>query len=781
MFDFNSYLATLNPEQQKAVKHHGSPLLILAGAGTGKTTIITAKIAFLVRERQILPESILAVTFTNKAAKEMRDRAARLEPACSRAIIRTFHSFGAWFLRRNASLVGLSPDFVIYDDSDSAELLHSILPQMSKQECNHLASLIARAKDYYLDPDSPNLDNLFKEKDFRRIFAMYQERLRKTGNVDFGDLIQLPAKILEQDEAIARRTRQRFRVILVDEYQDSNVAQFILLQRLTGPETYLCVVGDDDQSIYRFRGAEVKNILSFSKVFPNTEIIRIEQNYRSSQTILDIAGNSVSHNRGRLGKSLRATKPGGRKPQIALLDDQEQEVEFCARIIKQHYQAGGRYSDIAILYRTNAQSLSFEKEFPRRDIPYKLVGALRFYEREEVKDVLAYLSLIQNPHDEIAFKRIVNKPARGIGDSSIDKISSHALRFGLSLTEACRSMKDEMRGKGKEGLIRFLDIITNSVAMLGIGQEPETAREPYSIYDGGRQAKSKDSQSLGQLLEYIIKASGLIEYHKSQDEIAGTQKLSNLDELINAASLYPLVQDGLREFLETIELDRSFQAADQEAAADAVTLITMHNTKGLEFPVVIVTGMEQGLFPRDDEEGEDLEEQRRLFYVAMTRAKDLLYLTACRWRRMRGRLFETSPSRFLMELDRSLYDIWGRRPQTAVQPIAAQSPRLGGAQGQFSTTSRMAAAGSRPAASAPSGTGSGRIDTAGGTVVPAEKAASSEWMTGGHVYHDEYGQGVIIKVSMTESSGPLVIVQFETGKVAQFFPKYTKKLERISG
>lgn len=761
MFDFNSYLATLNSEQQKAVRHHGSPLLILAGAGTGKTTIITAKIAFLVRERQIPPESILAVTFTNKAAKEMRDRAARLEPACSRAVIRTFHSFGAWFLRRNASIMGLSPDFVIYDDSDSAELLRSTLPQFSKQECNHLASLIARAKDYYLDPDSPSLGNLFKENDFRRIFAMYQERLRKTGNVDFGDLIQLPAKILEQDEAIARRTRQRFRVILVDEYQDSNVAQFILLQRLTGPETYVCVVGDDDQSIYRFRGAEVKNILSFSKVFPNTEIIRIEQNYRSIQTILDIAGNSVSHNHSRLGKSLRATKPGGRKPQIALLDDQEQEVEFCARIIKQHYQVGGRYSDIAILYRTNAQSLSFEKEFPRRGVPYKLVGALRFYEREEVKDVLAYLALIQNPHDEIAFKRIVNKPARGIGDSSIDKISSYALRYGLSLTEACRNMKDEMRGKGKEGLIRFLDIIISSKAMLGIGLEPETAQEPYSVYDGGRQAAGKDNHSLGQLIEYIIKASGLIEYHKSHDEIAGTQKLSNLDELISAASLYPLVQDGLREFLETIELDRSFQAADQEAATDAVTLITMHNTKGLEFPIVIVTGMEQGLFPRDDEEGEDLEEQRRLFYVAMTRAKDLLYLTACRWRRIRGRLFETSPSRFLMELDRSLYDIWGRRPQTTAQSQnAIQQPM---------------------AASAPPSTGSRRIDRSGGTATHAESVTSSEWMTGGHVYHDEYGQGVIIKVSMTESSGPLVIVQFETGKVAQFFPKYTKKLERISG
>ena len=773
------YLSTLNPEQLEAVLHEGSPLLILAGAGTGKTRVITSKIAYLVKERGFQPESILAVTFTNKAAREMRERAAILEPSCERAVIRTFHSFGAWFLRRNASAVGLDSNFVIYDDGDSSELIHATLPQLSKQECNRYASLIARAKDYYLEPDSPNLDVSIRDEDFRRIYALYEQRLRDTGNVDFGDLIRLPTKILTDDEAIARRTKQRFRVILVDEYQDSNVAQFLLLQRLAGPETYICVVGDDDQSIYKFRGAEIRNILSFAKIFPGTKTIKLERNYRSYQTILDIAGNVVSHNTGRLGKSLRATKPGGSKPQLALLDDQDQEVEFCARIIKAHQKTGGSLSDIAILYRTNAQSLAFEKDFPRKGIAYRLVGALRFYEREEVKDVLAYLALLLNPRDEIAFRRVVNKPVRGLGEGSVDTILDSAMRRGRSLLDACRESRDLMRGKGKAGLDQFLSIMEKASALIGVekpaadiqGQPDEGlhGEGPYSLSDGGKASQDSGTSSLGILLEAIIKDSGLAGYHKGQDEIAGTQKLANMEELVNASSMYPLMREGLAEFLETIELDRSFQATDGSEAKDAVTLITMHNTKGLEFPVVIVTGLEQGLFPRDDEEGDDLEEQRRLFYVALTRAKDSLYLTACRWRRIRGRLFETTPSRFLIEMDHTLYEFW-KSGASVSRPIPAHFPRILPSSSPNART--PAAQGETPRAGSYGGQMSRRSES-------ETASASSEWKAGQSVYHDEYGQGAIIKVSMTESSGPLVIVQFESGKIAQFFPKYTRKLERI--
>lgn len=810
------YLASLNPEQLEAVLHEGSPLLILAGAGTGKTRVITTKIAYLVKERGFQPESILAVTFTNKAAREMRERAAILEPRCERAVIRTFHSFGAWFLRRNAAAVGLDSNFVIYDDDDSAELLHAALPQISKQDCKRYASLIARAKDYNLDPDSPDLNASIRDEDFRRIYALYEKRLRETGNVDFGDLIHLPTKILGEDAAIAARTKQRFRVILVDEYQDSNVAQFLLLQRLAGPDTYVCVVGDDDQSIYKFRGAEIRNILSFSKIFPGTKTVKLERNYRSYQTILDIAGDVVSHNSGRLGKTLRATKPGGAKPQLALLDDQDQEVEFCARIVRAHQKQGGSLSDIAILYRTNAQSLAFEKDFPRKGIAYRLVGALRFYEREEVKDVLAYLALLLNPRDEIAFRRVVNKPARGLGDSSVDLILDKALGAGMSVIEACRESSGSMRGKGKAGLEQFLGMMDRAAAMLGERSESARAASengsaagadaaasgaaeltdgPYSLADGGktlRRGKGKGGAaandsgpaSLGVLLEKIISESGLAGYHRGQDEIAGTQKLANMEELVNASALYPLVREGLAEFLETIELDRSFQAGGDAENRDAVTLITMHNTKGLEFPLVIVTGLEQGLFPRDDEEGEDLEEQRRLFYVALTRAKDSLYLSACRWRRMRGRLFETTPSRFLTEMDPERYEFW-KSGASVSRPVQAHFPRsFPGARAIASQGGGAGATGSRPLAgsyggSAPRGPTTAAPAAQQGSGARNAGAQSSEWKQGQAVYHDEYGQGAIIKVSFTENSGPLVIVQFESGKIAEFFPKYTRKLERI--
>ena len=296
------YLSVLNPEQLAAVRHEGGSLLILAGAGSGKTRVITTKIAYLVRERGVEPESILAVTFTNKAAREMRDRAAAIEAACSRAVMRTFHSFGAWFLRRNAAAAGLDPNFTIYDDDDQTTLLHGAMPQNTRTECSRMVQAISRAKDLGLEPDSPDLSAAFSDPGMRRVYALYEERLRKTGNVDFGDLIRLPARLLREDEAVRRRTRQRFRVILVDEYQDSNVAQFELLRLLAAGErrrdAYLCVVGDDDQSIYRFRGAEVRNILRFPEIFPGTEIIKLERNYRSYQSILDVAGEVVSHNAG---------------------------------------------------------------------------------------------------------------------------------------------------------------------------------------------------------------------------------------------------------------------------------------------------------------------------------------------------------------------------------------------------------------------------------------------------------------------------------------------------
>ena len=734
------YLASLNPEQLAAVRHEGGSLLILAGAGSGKTRVITTKIAWLVRDRGVDPESILAVTFTNKAAREMRDRAAAIELACTRAVMRTFHSFGAWFLRRNASLSGLDSNFTIYDDDDQATLLHGALPQNTRVECSRMVQAISRAKDLGLEPDSPDLSAAFSDPGMRRIYAIYEERLRRTGNVDFGDLIRLPARLLREDEAVRRRTHQRFRVILVDEYQDSNVAQFELLRLLAGRGgedgqgrnggAYICVVGDDDQSIYRFRGAEVRNILSFPETFPGTEIIKLERNYRSYQSILDVAGNVVAHNVGRLGKTLVAERLGGNKPRLSLLDDQDAEAAWCVKICRDRVKAGGRWSDVAILYRTNAQSLTFEKAFTHQHIPYRVVGSSRFYDREEVKDGLAYLALLSNPRDEVAFKRVVNKPTRGIGDTSVDLLLEAADASGADLLTSSAGAGDSLKGKARVGIKEFLGLVSGLRLSIGSTEEARA-----------------DGKTLAVLVDRLVKGSGLIEYHRAQDEVAGTQKVANLEELVNAASDYPLSSEGLSAFLETIELDRSL-ISEEAASADAVTLITMHNTKGLEFPVVIATGLEQGLFPRDDEEGreEELEEQRRLFYVAITRAKDELHLSCCHWRRLHGRLFETSPSRFLSEIDGSLIrTIDGRR----VDAGQAFGPR--------------GMAGRSPAGH------EGRA------------AEASPWRAGLAVYHEDYGAGVVIKVNPTPNSGPLVVVRFETGSQAQFFPKFTTKLEHSKG
>jgi len=709
------YLTGLNPEQLAAVLHEGGNLLILAGAGSGKTRVITTKIAWLIRERGLPPESILAVTFTNKAAAEMKERACRIEPACERANLRTFHSFGAWLLRRNADLAGVDKNFTIYDDDDSTSLMRAALPNLNRPEAARLAHAVARAKDYHLTPDSPELGSMFKSfHDFRRCYADYERRLRATGNVDFGDLIAMPTRLLETEQALRDRLHSRFRVILVDEYQDSNVAQFRLLKALAGPDSYVCVVGDDDQSIYRFRGAEVQNIINFPEIFPNTATIRLERNYRSYQSILNLASSVVAQNQGRLGKTLKAERSGGRKPELAVLMDGNEEASYCIRLIDKHVRSGGSFSDIAILYRTNAQSLAFEKAFPPAGIPYRLVGALRFYEREEVKDLLAFLALLANRRDEIAFRRVVNKPSRGIGDTSVDLIAEEAFAGDGNFIAAAAGASLKT-AKARAGLSAFIALLDGMAGQL----TPQAAAEPADQAAG--QTNAPAGSGLARLVEYCAKESGLLDYHKNQDEIAGSQKTANIDELINAASDYPATITGLTDFLEAVELDRAMSSG--ELHAEAVTLITMHNTKGLEFPMVVVTGMEQGLFPRDNEEGEDLEEQRRLLYVALTRAKDELYLTYCRRRLFRGRILDCLPSRFLAEIPGKL------------------------------------------------------LDTTGGKLDLSVSAAMGKWRKGMKVYHDDHGSGYIVQVSSAGEGGVCVMVRFETGRSLQFFPKYTSKLE----
>ena len=575
----SNYLEKLNEQQRAAVVHEGSPLLILAGAGSGKTRVITTKIAYLIKEKHIDPWTILSVTFTKKAANEMQERAVALEPTAADAQIRTFHSFGSWFLRKYAEYAGVDPNFTVYDDDDMATIVKKVEPSLSSKEIRTAVKQISLAKDYCLKPDD-DLGMIGSEFDLNDIYDKYQKRLHATGNADFGDLIMLPVQILEAYSDIADYIHNRFKVIMVDEYQDSNIAQYRLLQNLSGTkqgsDTYVCVVGDDDQSIYKFRGAEVENILTFPEKFPGTEIIKLERNYRSTSSILNAASLVVKKNHhGQLEKTLIADREGGGKPVLAFLPDQNAEATFVADLVMKSLAGGAKYSDWAVLYRTNAQSLGFEKEFLHRKIPYVVVGSLKFYEREEIKDALAYISFCANHKDEISFRRIINKPPRGIGEKTQDKLMEKAVTLTpdgtpvfSDLLENLRTNQTELSKKAAEGAAAFIKLF-------------ETLSGCFN-----------EDKPLSDFIERVIRDSNLDEYHRAGDEIEGTTRVQNLQELVNTAVPYKCTMEGLLQFLDAINLDRTLDAENQAVGDNAVTLMTLHNTKGLEYNTVNITGLE---------------------------------------------------------------------------------------------------------------------------------------------------------------------------------------------
>ncbi len=787
-------LSLLNEQQLEAVTHEGSPLLILAGAGSGKTRVITTKIAYLISEKGVNPWQILAVTFTKKAANEMRERAIALDERAASTQIKTFHSFGAWFLRKNAEAAGVSENFTVYDDDDTVALIQKAMPKLTKQRANHFAHLISLAKDYCYQSDDAELDQIDDDPEFRIVYKAYQDRLRETGNVDFGDLIMLPYLVMKNNEEIRERMRNRFKVVMVDEYQDSNVAQFLLLQELSGVNegsgNYICVVGDDDQSIYKFRGAEIENILNFEKLFAGTKIIRLEKNYRSTSEILQIADDVVKNNEGRLGKTLVAERGSGNKPVIAFLKNQDEEADECVSLIKKTVKMGAKYSDWAILYRTNAQSLTFETYFMQNKIPYQVVGSLKFYEREEVKDLLAYISLLANPRDEVAFRRIINKPARGIGGTTQDKIidesrqsllldaETGAVSMGIDYVEACRRLAPTFSKKAREGALKFceaMDFFRAELGMakradeeesadkqatdeseideqlfdLGFDEESTEAKEDDGKNGSGKEkdstAKKTSSGNLSDLILQIIEKSGLKEHYESEDEIAGTQKVANMTELMNSALPFPCRQAGLLEFLDHVQLDNTDSDEDDGETGDKnkVTLITFHNTKGLEFKRVIMTGMEHGVFPKTDKAGEELEEERRLCYVGMTRARNSLYMTCCASRRMYGHLEFMDMSPFLREIDPEHVKIICSKGQE--QRKRQLMSKVHGKNG----LSNFSFGGNDPIA--------------------------KEYRRGVRIYHDDYGYGEIVGSGETEQGEYKVTVMFETGERKTFLPKYSKK------
>jgi len=690
-------LDTLNERQKEAVLHGKAPLLILAGAGSGKTRVITTRIAWLISEMQFRPDQILAVTFTNKAAREMQERVVNLltldANAESLPMVKTFHSFCAWMLRRNAALAALDPYFTIYDDDDSLALVKTILPaKVPPAEARQFQHWISRCKDDNLTPDD-ELTSISAHPDLAEVFALYEAKLTASGNVDFGGLIQKSVQMLRTHNGFQNRMRQKFQVVLVDEYQDCNGAQFELLKELAGPATWLAVVGDDDQSIYRFRGADVGHILGFQERFPGTNVIRLEENYRSTGRILAVAGQVVAKNQGRLGKTLWTKNPEGQKPRFVLIEDQDAEAQWALELIRR-----SPLTQTAILYRTNAQSRAFEAALVRAKVPYRIVGSVRFFAREEIKDVLAWLAFLNNPRDGIAFGRIINKPARGLGATALGHIENR-LGFANNWLDACGLALGDMKGKAKSGLGQFLSLASELGSLL------------------------ENSPQLAPALNEIIEKSGLAEYHQQQDEVQSTSRRQNLDELVSAAAPFAGSREGLSQFLETIELDAAASRESDEEVPGTVTLITMHNTKGLEFDRVLVTGLEDGLFPRDEtaQDREELEEERRLFYVAITRARKELWFSACKRRLLHGRFLDRSPSRFLAEITPTDVD------------------------------------------------GLGQVASAGG---------NDGWVPGQRVYHDDYGSGTVVK--KWYNAGELALdVRFDSGRMGRFLPAYTP-LEKMA-
>jgi len=627
-------LADLNPHQRQAVMHGDGPLLILAGAGSGKTRTLTHRIAWLIRERNVSPREILAVTFTNKAAGEMRERLEKLLGSVEGLWVSTFHSACVRILRREMEQVGFTSQFTIYDDSDQERLLKAVLKELNIAEQTlkprAAAAAIDGAKNRGLWPeDLPGGD--YAADLIAKVYARYQERLKLANALDFGDLLLWVVRLLESDAGVRRRWQGRFRHLLVDEFQDTNQVQYRLIRLLAGGERNLCVVGDDDQSIYRWRGAEVGNILNFEIDYPGCVTIRLEQNYRSTQTILAAAGGVVARNLGRKGKTLWTDNPAGEPLSVETLPDDLEEARFVAGELTRLRRGGRRLRDMAVFYRTNAQSRAFEEALVREKLPYVMVGGVKFFSRMEIKDILAYLRLLVNPADAVAARRIINVPARGIGTATVERIATLEGEAG-GLLPACRLAVER-------GLLP--------------GAAAQRVAAFAALMDDFRGRLNNDTP-YAELTADLIDASGYGAMLREERTEEARDRLRNLEELLAGMEEHAAQEPTLAGYLEQVALVTDLDSFDE--SLDRVALMTLHAAKGLEFPVVFMTGMEEGLFPlaRSGNDDEELEEERRLCYVGMTRAREKLYLTHARRRRVYGDYQFNPPSRFLGEIPAQL-------------------------------------------------------------------------------------------------------------------------------
>ncbi len=648
----SNMLEGLNNEQATAVQHNKGPLLILAGAGSGKTRVLTHRIAYLIDEHGVNPWNILALTFTNKAAKEMRERVDKIVGYGSENIwVSTFHSTCVRILRRYIEAIGYERSFTIYDSDDQKTLIRDICKYLNIDTKNTkertLLSVISSAKDELITPEkfARNAAGNYNEERYAKVYTEYQKRLKASNALDFDDLIFKTIELFETNPDILAYYQNRFKYIMVDEYQDTNTAQFHLIRLMASTtnedgkvEHNLCVVGDDDQSIYKFRGANIHNILNFESQYPSTKVIKLEQNYRSTQNILNAANEVIANNIERKDKALWTANEEGDLLYYTQFENEYEEADAIVSDISNGvYEEGYDYSNFAILYRTNAQSRIFEEKLVRKNIPYKIVGAVNFYARKEIKDLLAYLKTVDNGLDDIAVKRIINVPRRGIGLTTIDRVAEYALQNGMSFYEGLRraaSIPGIGRGLGKiESFVSFIEILKGKL--------------------------TKIDYTLEALMKEIIDATGYVEELKAEETVEAESRIENIEELTNKIVSFEATADEpptLSDFLEEVALVADIDSL--EDSTNVVVLMTLHSAKGLEFPYVYLCGMEDGIFPSymtiTSDDPTEIEEERRLCYVGITRAKKKLSLSSARQRMVHGETQFNKPSQFIREIPRYL-------------------------------------------------------------------------------------------------------------------------------
>ena len=632
----NNMLDKLNERQKEAVLATEGPVLVLAGAGSGKTTVLVNRIAYMISEKHIRPWNILAITFTNKAAREMKDRIERLLGDTAKDMwIGTFHSVCVRILRSCIDLLGYSRDFVIYDTADTKTVMKECLRELDIDEksfpVRNVLSIISNAKNDLMD--AATFENVYKS-DYRmsiiaKIYYRYQTKLRKNNAVDFDDIILNTVKILSENPDVLSKYQDKFQYILVDEYQDTNNSQYLLINLLAQANRNLCVVGDDDQSIYKFRGANIGNILNFEDDYSDVQKITLDQNYRSTQNILDAANSVISNNKGRMGKSLWTSNGDGNKVFVYTGTNEYDEARYIARQIKKHFDEQGSFSDCAILYRTNAQSRVIEEMLMRESVPYKVLSGLRFYDRKEIKDIIAYLRVVYNPNDDVSLARIINEPKRKIGNATLEKARNIAREKETSLYDVISHADDYPEFKTAiKKLLSFSGIIQSLI-------------------------KLKDTVTIEDLTGRILNDTGYMPALVMEDTTESKTRIENLGEFISVITEFEKNEETgntLGEFLENISLVSDIDGYDENE--DSAVLMTIHSAKGLEFPIVFLSGLEEGLFPgmRSMESDDDIEEERRLCYVAITRAKEQLYITKTISRTIHGKTMPTTASRFFKEI-----------------------------------------------------------------------------------------------------------------------------------